>query len=387
MKKSIILAFAATTALASAAQAEDFNWGGFYGGVSAGVSGSSADAKVDLENGAKTDRGWSSNDMFSTGGVVGEFYDTERTADWQTSPPDWEHNGNASRASGSLGGYVTSTGGPGTPSFAPSSPWASSLDDDALGALGALRFGANFQFDALLLGAEVDGALLQNDFSSSYDISESASLNASRTVPVDNYDGSPATSSAFGTTWAANCDGASPGQDLDACSYNSTYSATYSQNGGFEYNSSLDGLYTMRARAGYAAGRTLFFATGGLAVGSISMSTSANVSETASANWSGTARQTPSGGSPQTPVTDSGTATASANTTWSNSESETAYGYAVGGGISFGVTENIILTTDGYYYDLGEHSITATSSSGNASYTVSQRFDGYVVRTGLEWKF
>ena len=59
----------------------------------------------------------------------------------------------------------------------------------------------------------------------------------------------------------------------------------------------------------------------------------------------------------------------------------------MGGGISFGVTENIILTTDGYYYDLGEHSITATSSSGNASYTVSQRFDGYVVRTGLEWKF
>ena len=381
MKKSIILAFAATTALASAAQAEDFNWGGFYGGVSAGVSGSSADAKVDLENGAKTDRGWSSNDMFSTGGVVGEFYDTTRTVTWQQE--QWQYNGAPlSSASGSLRGYETPV--PGTASFAPSSPWASSLDDDALGALGALRFGANFQFDALLLGAEVDGALLQNDFSSSYDISESASFNASRTVGVVDTDTTP---DQFGKRWAAECDGATPGDGSIPCTYNSTYSATYSQNGGFEYNSSLDGLYTMRARAGYAAGRTLFFATGGLAIGSISMSTSANVSETASADWSGTASQTPSGSSPQTTETDTGSSADSANTTWSNSESETAYGYAVGGGISFGVTENIILTTDGYYYDLGEHSITATSSSGNASYTVSQRFDGYVVRTGLEWKF
>lgn len=381
MKKSIILAFAATTALASAAQAEDFNWGGFYGGVSAGVSGSSADAKVDLENGAKTDRGWSSNDMFSSGGVVGEFYDTTRTVTWQQE--QWQYNGAPlSSASGSLRGYETPV--PGTASFAPSSPWASSLDDDALGALGALRFGANFQFDALLLGAEVDGALLQSDFSSSYDISESASLNTSRTEFIDNYtDGPTTTSNQFGQTWSAECNGGTPGANGIACSYNNTYSATYSQSGGFDYNSSLDGLYTMRARAGYAAGRTLFFATGGLAVGSISMSTSANVSETAGSNWNGTARS----GSTSTPTADNGSATASANTTWSNSESETAYGYAVGGGISFGVTENIILTTDGYYYDLGEHSITATSSSGNASYTVSQRFDGYVVRTGLEWKF
>jgi len=389
MNSRIFLAFIATTALTSTAHAEDFNWGGFYGGVSAGISGSTSDAKVDLENGPRALRGWSSNDMFSSREVTDNFYRTSRTADWQTSPTTWEHNGNspASSATGSLGGYATSTSGIGTPSFAPSTPWDTDLGDDTFSGLGSLRFGTNFQFDAIVLGAEVDGSLLQNDFSDSFDISESASLNASRSVGIDNFDSDPSGSNEYGYNWSENCDGASPAQGLDACSYSSSYAATYTQNGDFAYSSALNGLYTMRARAGYAVGRTLLFATGGLAVGRIEMSTSANTSEKSDAQWSGTARRDPTGGGTLTQTTDSGSSSASANTTWSESDSKTAYGYAIGGGVSFAVTENVIFTGDGYYYDLGEHSITATSSSGAASYTVSQHFDGYVLRTGLEWKF
>lgn len=357
--------------------------------MSAGISGSTSDAKVDLENGPGTDRGWSSNNMFTTNAVTSDFYDTSRTADWQTSPSTWEHNGGspASSASGSLGGYSTSTSGNGTPSFAPSTPWDTTLDDDAFSGLGSLRFGTNFQFNEIVLGAEVDGSLLQNDFSDDFDISESASLNASRSVGIDNFDDAPDDSNDYGYNWSENCDGSSPAQGLDACSYSSSYSASYTQNGDFEYNSSLGSLYTMRARAGFAMGRTLLFATGGLAVGRIEMSTSANTSEKTDAEWSGTARRDPAGGSTLTQTTDAGSSSTSANTTWSESDSKTAYGYAIGGGVSYALTENVIVTGDGYYYDLGEHSITATSSSGDASYTVSQRFDGYVLRTGLEWKF
>lgn len=385
MKARLLLAVLATTSMFSAAYANDFTWSGFYGGVSAGVSGSNSDAKVDFENGARAGNGWSANGMFSTKTVTDEFYDTSRTADWQTAPTAWEHNGSfASSATGSLRGYV---GDAGTPSFAPSTPWASTLDESVFSGIGSLRLGANLQFNALVLGAEVDGSLLQNSFDSANGISESASLEASRTVGIDNFDGSPASSNEYGYTWSENCDGLTPAGGQDACGYSTAYSSSYAQDGDFAYNSSLDGLYTMRARAGYAVGRTLLFATGGLAVGNISMSTSAHTSEEAQADWSGTARRDPNGGGTLTQVTDDGSSTTSANTTWNASESETAYGYAVGGGISFGVTDNIILTSDGYYYDLGEHSITAKSSSGDASYTVSQRFDGYVVRTGVEWKF
>jgi outer membrane immunogenic protein len=173
----------------------------------------------------------------------------------------------------------------------------------------------------------------------------------------------------------------------DVCTYSTEYSSTYSQSGGLNYESSVSGLYTVRGRIGAAMGRFMLFGTGGLAVGQVEMSTRASTSESSKSDWSGKSRFEPLGNEAYTQTVDTGTSSSAANTTWSKSESETAYGYAVGGGLSFAVTNNFIWTTDGYYYDLGEHSIEAKSSVGDSTYEITQRFDGYVMRTGLEWKF
>ena len=72
---------------------------------------------------------------------------------------------------------------------------------------------------------------------------------------------------------------------------------------------------------------------------------------------------------------------------WGASMTEMAWGWTAGGGVSFAVTGNLIWTTEGYYYDLGEHSIRAKDSNYGTTYEISQRFNGYLARTGVEWKF
>lgn len=371
MKFKIVIAAIATTALSSVAMADGYDWGGVYGGVSGGVSGSNSNAKADYNNG--TSRGWSDNGMFSTDAVVEDFYDTTRTTDWGSPPIEWEHNGTGgspSSATGSLSGY---SGGAGTPGFDPLTPWLSILENDGLNGAGSVRLGANFQAGSFVFGAEADGSLLLNETVVNRDFSESGSLEATSN---GNSNLSIQSGSIYGFNYTS-CN-----LPEDSCSYNTEYDAHYSQDGEFGYRSSIDSLFTFRGRAGFAAGRALFFATGGLAVGQIKMSTNSHTSEQSDSDWSGTGQN-----NLVSTVTDTGSSTTTANTSWEASDSKTAYGYAVGGGVSFAVTDNLIWTSDGYYYDLGRHSITARDNYDDSAYTISQRFDGYVVRTGMEWKF
>lgn len=365
MKSRILLALVASTAMSSATLADNYDWTGVYGGVSGGVSGTNSGANVEYDNG--TDRGWSNNGMFSSDTVVGDFYDTTRDPDW-VSVNDWEHDSALSPKTDSEGSL---DGNSGASSFDPVTPWLSMLEDDDLNGAGSARLGANLQFSYLVLGLEADGTLLFNETFVDSDISESASLSTSNSG-LYNTDGEA--DNEFGYTCGYE----------DDCSYSTEYDASYSQDGDFGFRSSIDSLFTFRGRVGLSSGRALFFATGGLASGQIKMSTSAHTSEQSDSSWSGTASNADDSVST---VTDAGSSQTSENTSWDASKSETATGYAVGGGFSFAVTDNVILTSDGYYYDLGRHSITATDNFDDSSYTISQRFDGYVLRTGVEWKF
>jgi len=358
--------------------AEEYNWSGGFGGLSVGGSKANTDAKVDF--------GAANTGMFQTDSVVSNFYDTTRVPIWRdgdntnglsvtedTGPGSigvpWEHNGDSSVAQGSLTGT--------SPTFNPSSPWPTSFNDDDFSAAISGRFGIDFQTGWLVIGSEIDGTLFpSHNFSRQYAIDESATFDAANGVSSpDDFSG---TDDLYGFGFTDCADGE------DDCSYTTGYNATYTQQGVINVRSSLDSLMTVRGRLGVASGNMLFFATGGLAAGQISMSSSADVSEESVASWSGNAADS-NDGSQVSQLTDTGTSSVSSDTDWSGKKSKTAYGYALGGGFSHAVTDNLIWTTDGYYYDLGRHSMKARST--DSSYTISQRFDGYVVRTGAEYRF
>jgi outer membrane immunogenic protein len=162
---------------------------------------------------------------------------------------------------------------------------------------------------------------------------------------------------------------------LDALNYN--YDSTYEQDGSFSYRAEVANLLTARARVGFAADRTLFFVTGGLAAGEVHQETSAQVSETSTNTNQGNIAN----------ETADGVNNAVNQVTWEGSSSEFRVGYAVGGGVSHAVTDHLVLTLDGYYYDLGVQSVTATDNHGETSYEISQKFDGYLVRVGAEVLF
>jgi outer membrane immunogenic protein len=105
-------------------------------------------------------------------------------------------------------------------------------------------------------------------------------------------------------------------------------------------------LATLRARTGVAWDRVLLFATAGGAGGSI--------------NTSGTG------------IT---------------SGSNTEFGWTAGGGIEFGITDNITAKIDYLYVDLQNGSFTCPASSCGTTVTGSTSFTTSLVRAGLNFKF
>jgi outer membrane immunogenic protein len=130
--------------------------------------------------------------------------------------------------------------------------------------------------------------------------------------------------------------------------------------------SSLNWLGTLRARAGYAFDRTLIYATGGLAYGR---------SENRSFITS-------------TGVDDDGPFTG----LWSGSKSSVRYGWALGAGVEYAITDNLTLKAEYLYYDLGrtKYQIAGVSTDPDDEFlgaTVRRDNKGSIVRAGLNWKF
>jgi outer membrane immunogenic protein len=125
---------------------------------------------------------------------------------------------------------------------------------------------------------------------------------------------------------------------------------------------SVDWLATARLRAGYAVDRLLLFGTAGLAFG-------------------GTAASSGSVGSDYY-ITD----------TYAGSKSGTRVGWAAGGGGEYAFTDHWIGRVEGLYYDLGTVHYAVAAQDANTiaeglSIGARHRFDGAIVRIGLDYKF
>ena len=114
----------------------------------------------------------------------------------------------------------------------------------------------------------------------------------------------------------------------------------------------LNWLGTVRGRFGPTWGRTLVYATGGLAVGNV--------------------RSSLSGTSPFT------------GGAFSGSRSDTRVGWTFGGGIEHAFTDRISAKLEYLHFDLGSEPFNVTSPAGTL--TASSRMEGDLIRAGLNLK-
>lgn len=115
-----------------------------------------------------------------------------------------------------------------------------------------------------------------------------------------------------------------------------------------EAEQNIDWLGSLRLRLGYAMDRALIYATGGLAVGGVDVKVS--IDETGS-----------------------------------ESESETAWGWTVGGGLEYAFTDDLSARIEYRYTDLGNTDV-AIDNLGFAG-DVEFEHTFHAVRAGLSWHF
>ncbi|MEM1288087.1 MAG: outer membrane beta-barrel protein [Pseudomonadota bacterium] len=185
------------------------------------------------------------------------------------------------------------------------------LDTSDDGVLGGVTAGYNYQFGSAIFGVEADVAL--TDFDGD-----------------DSFTGNPVLGTQLRT----------------------------------EASVDLDYLATVRARAGFAFERAMFFATGGLAFGGVNLDASV------------TGVQAP-------------------GLVWSGSESTTEFGWTAGAGAEVKLTDQVSVKLDGLYFDLAD---TDTTATGNAAvrgiaaldgidYSVESENTGFVGRLGVNFSF
>jgi outer membrane immunogenic protein len=124
----------------------------------------------------------------------------------------------------------------------------------------------------------------------------------------------------------------------------------------------LQWLGTVRLRAGYAADRALFFATGGLAFGGVKASSGASAYDGSNTDL------------------------------YAGSASGTKTGYAVGGGVEYALAANMTVKAEYLYYDLGTANYAVAAANAVAQgeglfINARQRLDGDLFRLGLNYKY
>lgn len=123
------------------------------------------------------------------------------------------------------------------------------------------------------------------------------------------------------------------------------------------YGTELDGLATLRLRAGYATGNTLLYATGGLAAGRVENRFSLELSELGYASdWSA---------------------------------SDTRFGYVVGAGIEHKVSARLSVKAEILGYDLRDTTVQAADPVTFPGQSIDYKFDnaGAIGRIGLNFRF
>jgi outer membrane immunogenic protein len=116
-------------------------------------------------------------------------------------------------------------------------------------------------------------------------------------------------------------------------------------------------LATLRGRLGVAFDRVMIYGTGGLAMGN---------------HYAATSLTGLGGG-------------------WDGTKSEVKFGYAVGAGLEYAITNNWSAKLEYIYYDLGKHDFASPQVSGaiipGVSGTTKAENKGNIVRAGLNYRF
>lgn len=125
----------------------------------------------------------------------------------------------------------------------------------------------------------------------------------------------------------------------------------------------IDWLATIKGRIGITADRTLFFATGGLAVAGVSQETTAVLA----VDQPGDTQLV---------------------TEWSGSNSETRFGFVVGAGIEQALDDHWIISGEFEYFNLGtaEYDVLTDDLTDNYGHQ-TQVLDGGSVKLGVKYKF
>lgn len=127
------------------------------------------------------------------------------------------------------------------------------------------------------------------------------------------------------------------------------------------YNTEIDGLATLRLRAGFARDRDLFYGTAGLAAGQVRNEFSLELP-----------------GLMLNPEYSS---------SWSNSD--TLYGYVIGAGYERRITDRLSVKGEVLYYDLEDVTIEARDPDTFQDQAIDYQFanDGYIARIGINMSF
>jgi outer membrane immunogenic protein len=122
------------------------------------------------------------------------------------------------------------------------------------------------------------------------------------------------------------------------------------------FSSEVEGLGTLRVRAGLALDRTLIFATGGLAVGGVKNTLHVKIDGIYDRSWS---------------------------------RSDTEWGWVVGAGIEHALTSNLSAKLEYLHYDLGERTTRYTDAANFGAEHLDYRSknSGDILRAGLNVKF
>jgi len=333
------LLLGATPGVVLAETSDAYNWGGFYVGGLVGSAKTGSDAHV----------GYADDDSSpAVGWTDGEFH------------------GDVYNALQSLN--VSTFEGSATNSPIPDLiDWATILSGDDADVIGTGLVGYNVQRDNLVFGGELRAAF--GNFGASVSETLSTSGTTSGNVSFNNIlngnsftysDPEEILTSIVGPI--SNTEGAI------------AYAATYNQDASIDFNTHFDTMISPVARVGVAMNRVQFFAMGGPSFAKVRAGTSATVREYA-ANASVSQDSVPD------PFSADKTYEFSGSSTQSN------WGFTVGGGAEWALTDNVVWRAEAEYHDLGSISATGVSADTDATYTVKQKLDGYSISTGIIIRF
>lgn len=119
-----------------------------------------------------------------------------------------------------------------------------------------------------------------------------------------------------------------------------------------------DWLGTVRVRGGYSIDRLLIFLTGGLAYGNAQVST-----------------------------TSTDTVDGVVESVWQGGKQSTKFGFTVGAGLEYALTNNWLIRAEYLYYNLGSVSAIATIPVDPLYTQVNTKIDGNIIRAAISYKF